>query len=177
MNSYIQPLHTYIGLLMRIGFLTHGGLLTHTRLLTLDCSHIGLLRDPGLLTRAGMLTRARLLAYFELLTHAGYLANFGLLAHFALRVTRVWIFHAETLPKKCVFSAWKTHKKPVEGVTKFNTTMWVIYLITVVKNVENTQNNSIISFSTCNKRKLTNKMRKMLPLTTNSNISIIQILS
>ena len=97
----------------------------------------------------------------------------------ALRATRVWIFHAEILPKKCVFSAWKTHKKPVEGVTKFDTTMWeihrkmwVIYLITVVKNVENTQNNSIISFSTCNKRKLTNKTRNMLPLTTNSNISI-----
>jgi len=97
----------------------------------------------------------------------------------SLRATRVWIFHAEILPKKCVFSAWKTHKKPVEGVTKFDTTMWeihrkmwVIYLITVVKNVENTQNNSIISFSTCNKRKLTNKTRNMLPLTTNSNISI-----
>src|SRR5437667_12748092 len=39
-----------------------------------------------------------------------------------------------------------------------------------LKNVENTQNNSIISFSTCNKRKLTNKMRNMLPLTTNSKI-------
>src|SRR5205809_8009005 len=91
-----------------------------------------------------------------------------------LRATRVWIFHDEILPKKCVFSAWKTHKKPVEGVTKFNTTMWVIYLITVVKNVENTQNNSIISFSTCNKRKPTNKTRDMIPLTTNSNISIIR---
>ena len=94
-----------------------------------------------------------------------------------LRATRVWIFHAEILPKKCVFSVWKIHKKPVEGVTKFDTTMWeihrkmwFIYLITVVKNVENTQNNSIISFSTC---KLTNKTRNMLPLTTNSNISII----